>query len=370
MGNAQIKVIHIDTGKVWRGGQQQAVYLFECMLRRGFKTWMICQPGSAMEEYCGKKALPYHSINFAHELDFISGIDTARIARMYGADILQLHSGHSVSWGLWAKLFNPKLKLVATRRVDFSIRKNLIASLKYKTSLINRIVCISKKIYDIMILDGINPAKLTIINSGIDLTKFDNHKITTNFRAKWGIPENSVLVGTIAAFAGHKDYPNLLDAAAKILNKNKDVRFMFVGEGELLNNMKEYARELKVDEKVIFTGFQNNVGDCLKAFDIFVLASKKEGLGTSVLDAMASGLPVVATKAGGIPEMIEHTKNGLLVPVHNSDALAQALIELIDDSSLRESLAYNAKKAVSNYDINHTIERYIDLYKELSKYDI
>lgn len=370
MGHAQIKVIHIDTGKNWRGGQQQAIYLFEGMLRRGFETWMICQPGSAIEEYCKKNSLPFHSINFAHELDFISGMYTARLAKMYGANILQLHSGHSVSWGLCAKLFNPKLKLVATRRVDFSVRKNLIAPLKYKTKLINRIVCISNKIYDIMILDGILPGKLSIINSGIDLTKFDNYKMTSDFRAKWGIPENSILIGTIAAFAGHKDYHNLLDAAAKILNKNHDVRFMLVGEGELLTKMKEYARDIKVYDKVVFTGFQNNVGEFLKAFDIFVLASKKEGLGTSVLDAMAAGLPVVATEAGGIPEIIQHKINGLLVPVHDSNALSEALTELINDSASRDSLAINAKNAVKKYDINLTIERYIDLYKELSKNDI
>jgi len=366
MGNEQVKVIHIDTEKTWRGGQQQAVYLFEGMLQRGFETLMLCPSGSAMEKYCQDKTLPYQPLNFAHELDYLSGKDTAKIASSFRAQILHLHSGHSVSCGLWAKLFNRKLKLVATRRVDFSIRKNPFSSLKYNTKLLDHIVCISDKIRQVLIRDGISEKKLTVIRSGVDTHRFDSIEIPQDFRQRWGIPVDAILVGTVAAFAGHKDYPNFLDAASLICKQRQDVWFMAVGEGELLEAMKRYARELNILERVILTGFQSQVGEFLKSFDIFVLASKKEGLGTSVLDAMSVGLPIIATRAGGIPEMIRHNENGMLVPIQDSESLAKAILELADNPQKRIKLAECAKSGVQEFDINQTIDQYIDLYKKLA----
>lgn len=366
MGKEQIKVIHIDTEKTWRGGQQQAVYLFEGMLSRGYDTLMLCPPDSAMHTYCRDKNLPFQLLHFAHELDYTSGKAAAKIANTFRAQILHLHSGHSVSCGLWAKLFNRNLKLVATRRVDFSIKKNPFSALKYNTRLLDHIVCISEEIRQVLFRDGVSQNKLSVIHSGIDIHRFDGIAVHIDFRLRWGIPENVTLVGTVAAFAGHKDYPNFLKAVTKVRKVRQDVWFMAVGEGELMDPMKQFARELNISDRIIFTGFQGNVGEFLKAFDIFVLASKKEGLGTSVLDAMSVGLPIVATRAGGIPEMIKDNENGLLVNTGDSDALAQAVLHLSDNPQTAKTLGENALETVQAFDINQTVDAYIDLYERLT----
>jgi len=366
MGNEPIKVIHIDTEKTWRGGQQQAVYLFEGMLQRGFDTLMLCPSGSAMQNYCQKKNLPFQLFDFAHELDYRSGKAAAKIADSYSASILQLHSGHSVSCGLWAKLFNRKLKLVATRRVDFSIKKNPFSVLKYNTKLLDHIVCISEEIRQVLHRDGVPDNKLSVIHSGIDTHRFDHIEVPLDFRQKWGIPVQTKLVGTVAALAGHKDYPNLLETASKICQARQDIWLMAVGEGELMEPMKQLAKELNIADRFIFTGFQSQVGEFLKAFDIFILASKKEGLGTSVLDAMSVGLPIVATRAGGIPEMIKDGENGLLVNTGDSDALAQAVLYLIDNPQTAAALGKKALQSVKAFDIHKTVDAYIELYKGLT----
>ncbi len=366
MGKEQIKVLHIDTEQSWRGGQQQEVYLFEGMLKLGYDTCMVCQPDSAMEEYCQENKLPYKSISFAHEFDYKSGKALAKFANSYGASILHLHTGHSVSWGLWAKLFSHKLKLVATRRVDFSIKKNPMSVLKYNTKLLDSLICISETIKQVLIQDGIPAGKLKVIHSGIDINRFTQTIVPVDFRQAWGIPQDAILVGTIAAFVGHKDYPNFIKAASIVISQYPNVWFMAVSEGELFEEMKLYAKELNVYDKIIFTGFQQDVGEFLKAFDIFVLASKKEGLGTSVLDAMSVGLPIIGTQAGGIPEMINNRINGLLVPVSDSTALSNAIIELANNPELRVSLAKNALQSVKAFDINITITQNIELYREIS----
>jgi len=365
-----IRIIHIDLGNEWRGGQQQVVYLYEGMLKRGFGTILVCQPCSALEKYCIDKQLPYRTIKFAGELDFRAGRLLSKISQQYGADILQLHCGHSVSMGLWAKMFNPKLKLVATRRVDFSIRKNLFSSLKYTNKLLNKIVCISDKIKKVLLNDGISKGKLEIIHSGIDTKRFNYIRRNPNFRKVWDIPVEAVIVGTVAAFVGHKDYPNFIKTAEIVCRQRQDVYFMAVGEGELLKPMQAKVIELGIQNRIVFTGFQNDVGTFLKEFDIFVLASKLEGLGTSILDAMSLGLPVIATKAGGIPEMIDNEVNGILLPIQDANSLADSICRLADDVILRRRLGENALIKVKEFDINKTIEQYLDLYAQLSDEEI
>lgn len=365
MGKEQVKVIHLDTEKSWRGGQQQAVYLMKGMLAHGYETCMVCQPDSAMESYCIDNKLPYHTIKFSNEFDYKAGIDLARFAKSYKANILQLHTGHAVSWGLWAELFNHRLKLVATRRVDFSISKNFLSPFKYKSKNLDHIVCISENIRQIMINDGIPESKMSIIHSGVDTHRFDAVKPYEDFRVNWNIPVDAVIIGTIAAFAGHKDYPNLIKAASLVLEQRSDVCFMAVGEGELLGDMQSLVKSLNISERFIFTGFQQEVGKFLKSFDIFVLASKMEGLGTSVLDAMSVGLPIICTEAGGIPEMICNGSNGILVPVHESFLLSKAILDLINNPNYRNILGDNALTSVQEFDISNTVSKYIKLYNEL-----
>ena len=132
MGNESIRVLHIDTEKGWRGGQQQAAYLFEALHSEGYVTNLICQPDSEIHKYCIKKKLPYHPVRMHNEMDFIAGFKIARYCRKNDFDIVHLHSAHALAIGLWTKFFYSKVKLIAVRRVDFHIKKNFFSQFKYK----------------------------------------------------------------------------------------------------------------------------------------------------------------------------------------------------------------------------------------------
>lgn len=365
MGNEQISIIHIDTEKTWRGGQQQVYYLHEALLKRSIDSIMMCPQESILFQYYQKSNLPCISLEFRHELDYQAGIKIAKLAKRINATILHLHSGHSVSSGLWAKLFYHKLKLIATRRVDFSINKNPFSSLKYNTRLLDHIVCVSDNIKQVLIKDGISANKLTTIYSGIKLDNLDDNIPALEIRKQWNVPQNAILIGTIAAFTGHKDYPNLLKAAQNVIKSRDDVYFMAVGDGKLLNETKDLANQYDIADKFIFTGFQTQTLDYLKSFDFFVMASKMEGLGTSILDAMSVGLPIVTTTAGGIPEIIQDGFNGLTVPVSDSIALSDAILRLIHNPSFQTILSSQAKKSVEKFDVKKTVESYIQLYRKI-----
>ncbi len=365
MKTNSIKILHIDTGKSWRGGQQQAIYLFNALHEKGYKTAFVCKPQSPLEKFCRENNLPIYPISMKGEIDFIAGLKIALICKKRGYNILHLHSSHALAIGLWAKLFFKKLKLIAVRRVDFHIKKNWFSQYKYNTNKVDKIVCISDAIKKVLLKDKIPEKKLITIHSGINIQKFEGIEFENNFKSDLNIPEEHVIVGTIAALSSHKDYPNLLKAANIILQKFKNVTFVALGDGPQKKEIYKLTEALNIQNKFLFAGFQKEIGRYLKMFDIFVLASKKEGLGTAMLDAQSVGLPIVACKTGGIPEAVIHEKNGLLVSPGDEKQLADAITKLIEQKELRKKLGKNSLELVKNFDIKNTIQKNIELYEDI-----
>jgi glycosyltransferase involved in cell wall biosynthesis len=365
MGTTSISVLHVDSEPGWRGGQQQAAYLLSGMHRLGYEAGLVSPPGSALASYCEEQNLTHYEIPIRGELDLVAAYRVASLCRTHGYRCLHLHSAHALTIGLWAKLLLPSLLLIAVRRVDFHIAKNWLSRLKYTSSLLDRIVCISEKIQMVLREDGIPEAKLVTIPSGVDLDKYRDILPSKQFLQQFGISEDHFVVGTVAAMVGHKDYPNLLNAARIVLEQRSDVTFCAVGSGPDQKEVIELAGKLNLGSSMVFTGFRSDVGHFLRNFDLFVLASKYEGLGTSILDAQAAGLPVVACSAGGISQIITHGQNGLLVPPRDPEALAEAILDVMSNGDKRRALAENALISVRRFNIDGTIEQNIALYQQL-----
>jgi glycosyltransferase involved in cell wall biosynthesis len=363
----QNNILHLDSEFGWRGGQQQAVYLFEGLLKRDYKTKFVCQKNSKLSKYFISKKLPFLGIRMRGEIDIFAAFKIASLCKKENYTIIHAHSAHALSIGIIAKLFYPKTKIIGARRVDFHLKNNPFSRFKYRTKLVSKIVCISNGIKNVMLEDGISKNKLRVIHSGINIHKFDKIEKMPDFRKKYKIKENDIIIGTIAALVGHKDYPNLLKAAEIVLSKKNNVIFISLGDGKNEREIKNLATNLELKNKFLFLGYKSNVGEIIKNFDIFVMASKKEGLGTSILDAQSIGLPVIGTQTGGIPEAVHHNENGLLVPPRNHKELASAIIKLIDDEKLREEFSQNANESVKKFDIELTITKNIALYDEILK---
>jgi glycosyltransferase involved in cell wall biosynthesis len=149
--------------------------------------------------------------------------------------------------------------------------------------------------------------------------------------ASLGVPQHAQVIGNVAALTGHKDHATLLEAMALVRARKPDARLVICGEGELRGALEARARALGIADRVLFAGFRRDLDRLMPAFDVFCLSSHLEGLGTSLLDAMALGLPVVATAAGGIPEAVEDGATGRLVAPRDARALADALAEALGD---------------------------------------
>ena len=359
-------VLHIDTERTWRGGQQQAAWLIEGLLARGWPTALVCPRGPRCSRSAatpaGGRCTNRHARRAGHRRRRANR-PGSRAPR--GLAILHAHSSHALALGLWARLFDRRLRLVASRRVDFPVGGNFLSRLKYSTGALDRIVCISAAIRDQLVADGVPPGKLVVIPSGVDTRRFAGVRPPPGFRRSLGIPNGHLVIGTVAALADHKDYPNLLRAARLVLDRAPDTTFVAVGDGPLNAQVAALARELGLGRRFLLMGFREDVGSFLKSFDIFVLASKTEGMGTSILDAQALGLPVVACRAGGMPEIVADRETGLLVPTGDPAALAAALLEAIGDPELRAALGARARKAAAEHDIGRTVAAHEQLYREL-----
>jgi len=215
-----------------------------------------------------------------------------------------------------------------------------------------------------MIEAGISPEKLITVYSGIDLKRFSKLPTGENIREEFSIPKKTVIIGNIAALVDHKDQETLIRSIAKI-ETSVPFKVLIVGEGKLEKKLKALSKELNLDDKIIFTGYRTDILALLSLFDIFTLTSKEEGLGTSVLDAMASGLPVVATTGGGIAEMLTEGGGSYLSQVGDSGSLAKSFQTLLESESLRSGFGAFNKQAVKRFSCTETSEKTKLIYYSL-----
>lgn len=360
-----MKILHVNTSRSWRGGEQQAFLLYRGLLERGIPGSFVCLPGSVLENKLKEAGMPFHTISFRGEGDILSAWKLARLTQRGVYSILQLHTGHSLSWGLLARLFYPKVRLVFTRRVELPPGRNFISRIRYQTKLLDRIVAVSEGIKQCTVKNGINAGKVIVIQSGVDPNKFSASHGDPELRAKLGIPEDAILVGTSAAFTPEKDYTTLLRAASIACAKDNRLYFLALGEGKLLPEMKALCSELNLDKRFVFAGFQSEIGNYLKALDIFVLNSRNEGTSNALLDAMLCSLPIITTRINGNIDIIKDKVNGLLVSPGDPVETAHAILGLALDREAMSKLGNAALDSVRQYDINITVNKYLELYQSL-----
>jgi glycosyltransferase involved in cell wall biosynthesis len=206
--------------------------------------------------------------------------------------------------------------------------------------------------------------KFTVIHSGVDLSRFsvaagDISKV----RQEMNLPEDAFVVGTTGRLTAVKGHIHLLRAAAGILKQRKDIFFVLLGDGELRDDLRNYARQEAILQNVRFLGWRSDVASVLSAFDIFVFPSLNEGMGKAVVEAMAMGRPVIASDIGGIPDLVVHGENGLLVPPADSEALAQAILDLYENPDKRKRMGEAGINMASEYGVGAMVRKIDELYR-------
>jgi len=364
-------IFHLDDSKNLRGGERQLLYLSEELNKLKIINYIVAKKNSPLEKEAKKINTPLLNLPYLSDWDFISAIILAFkikkiIANSKTIPIIHSHTGKTASIALITSIFIKAITIVH-RRVDFRL-KGYLSVLKYKK--VDYIISISNAIKKILVKSGINSQKISVINSSIDFKKI---KIEDKKLAKEKISEiykiykKNIFIGSLIALVPHKDPLNLIRAAKYVVEKYRNVEFLICGEGELKEKCKDEIKRLNLGNNFHLLGYCSNNIEILNALDIFVLPSKEEGLGSVLIEAMALGLPIVATDAGGIPEIIKNRINGIIVPKENPSELGKALIELIENKDLRENLSQKAKDISKYYSSEIMAKKTIDIYEKAIK---
>lgn len=351
-----LRIVHVASGREWRGGQNQVRLLAGALARLDVPQVVVTGAGSRLASRLTESGVAVCAVGWAGALD--PRVVLAAMAESRGGQaVLHAHDAHALTLAGAAAAFTGA-PIVATRRVDFHLRR------RFCWNRAAKIVAISRAVERVLLDDGIPAGRITVVHSGIALDEV-RAVAPLGIRQTLGLPPGTPVAANAAALVGHKDQATLIAAAAAARRDLPDLHWVIAGEGELRDFLGSEIASRGLDDRVHLVGQIADARALIADADVFVMSSKEEGLGTSILDALALGIPVAATRAGGIPEMLAGGA-GLLVEVGDAAALAGAVTSLLTDAALRERIRTAGHRAVESWSDERMAESMLEVYRSVS----
>ncbi len=340
------RVTHVNLARGFRGGERQTELLIKGLAERGLAQRLVAREG-------GPLALKLHDVP-GLEIRDTRGLVSA--AWRCGGDctVVHAHEGRAVHAAHLRNLFRGTPYIV-TRRVTKRPTASPLTRRAYRRAA--RVVAISRSIA--AILCEYEPAlALEIVPDAIaHLPTFASSLARLRERYR-----DCFVIGHVGALDRRKGQSIIVEVARRLQRTYPDIRFVLVGSGRDEGRLRGQADGLR---NVAFTGFVEDVGNYLSVFDLFVFPSNVEGLGSAVLDAMDYGLPVIATRVGGLPELVRHEENGLLIEPDNADQLEFAILTLYHDPERRAAMAERAREFSQAFTPARMVDRYLEIYRKV-----
>ncbi|HOK08509.1 MAG TPA: glycosyltransferase family 4 protein [Candidatus Hydrogenedens sp.] len=355
-------VLHIDEQMTWRGGEQQACWLIQGLINKGFKIFAV---GKKDSEFIKKlntiSGVITITLPLSSEFDLYSAWKIAQIAKKEKIDIIHAHTSHAHSIAIISKLFYNKPKIVVSRRVSFPPHNNFVS--KWKYNHVDIILPVSFYVAKILKENNIPEQKICVVRSSIDLSHIQNQPYS---KSNFNIDNNTYVLFNAGALVPHKDQITLIKAFKKVLKQIPNCMLLIAGDGPLKETLQKEITANDLEGNVLLLGYRKDIPQIIKMSDVYVSSSWSEGLGTSVLEALACEKPVVATEAGGVPEMVINNKTGLLVPAQNPTLLAEAITYILKNPQKALDMAKQGKKHIEDYfTVQRMVEETISVYQKL-----
>ena len=357
-----MKILHVEGGKRLYGGAQQVLYLLEGLAARGHVNLLACPAGCAL----GEAAAPFaevHGLPMHGDADLAMAWRLVRLIRSTRPDLVHLHSriGADVMGGIAARLTGTPV--VHTRRVDNPEPPWLVA-LKYR--LHDRVVAISEGIGQVLLSEGLPAEKLRVVRSAVDWSRYQMPCERVTAAARLGIPTDALLVGVVAQLIPRKGHRFLLRVLPDLAKAHPKLRVLIFGQGPLQAELDAEIAAMGLADLVRLVGFRDDLHQLLPCLDLLVHPATMEGLGVSLLQAASAGVPILASRAGGIPEAVREGVNGILVPPGDVPALGAALGHLLADTGLRRRLGEGGRDLMQReFSIDAMVIGNLNVYREL-----
>lgn len=357
-----ITILHTESSTGW-GGQENRI-LQECIgLRQlGAKPIILCQPDSMLAKRASAEKIETRTCRMRKSYDISAIRYIFLLIAKENIDVVSTHSGRdSLLAGIAGRLSRKRPLIVRTRHLALPITSRVTYSL-----LPHMVVTVSESVRQYLIREGINNKKVIAVPTGIDVNRFDPDKVPCSLRHELGLKPDVHVVGTISILRYKKGHHILLDAIPLVLNKMPQTVFIFAGDGPQKENILNKIKKLGLGDKVLMLGMRKDIPEILKSIDIFVLPTLQEALGTSFIEAMAMEKPVIGVNVNGVSEVITNSLNGYLVQPNNPPALAEAILDLLQNRGKAKAMGIEGRKiAHENFTVGEMCKKMFELYSSM-----
>jgi glycosyltransferase involved in cell wall biosynthesis len=344
-------VVHVASGREWRGGQRQVWLLARELHSRGIAQVVVTTTGSELARRLLQSGVPVQSATWRAGLD--PRVIPPILQRLRPPALLHAHDAHALSLGAACALW-VRCPFVATRRVTFPLRRQFF----WRRAC--RIITISTAVRDALVRDGLHPSKLVLIPSAVDPAAAVSQSV--DLRTRLGLPGTGQVALAVGALTPEKDHSTLVMAAGRLVRDLPALHWVIVGEGPLQYRLQRQIAQHGLADRVHLLGGMDDPHCALAGADVFVLSSSSEGLGSSVLAAMAAGVPVVATRVGGVPDLLGSGR-GVLVEPGNPAQLADAVHRVLRDPGWGQSLVRTARSEIGRFSVGAMADQVLSVYR-------
>ena len=354
-----LRVVHVNTERGWRGGERQALWLAAELAAAGHLSVIAARPGEPLSVRSHERGLPVESCAPRFEADPAAALRLRRLLRTLDADVLHAHTAHAAGLGALATL-GLRTRLVIARRVDFPLKRNAGTRWKYRRAA--AVIAVSQAVAQVVRAGGVPSRKVHVVPDATDTARTIVPANAVVLR-ELGVAPAAPLVVQVAQLVGHKDPLNFVRALHAVRQRVPDVQGLLVGDGPLRGAVRTEIARLGLDGVIHLAGYRTDADQLLASADVVTLSSREEGMGSVLLDASLLGLPIAATDAGGIPEVVIDGQTGLLAPREDAHALGQAIARLLLDRGTARRLGDAARARVSGFSIAEMTSRTLAVYR-------
>jgi glycosyltransferase involved in cell wall biosynthesis len=357
-----MKVLHVEAGKHYYGGARQVAYIIEGLAKRGVDNVLACPIGADIATAVGNTA-DVHQIAMSGDADVGMPWRLAKLIRAVRPDIVHLHSRRGADiWGGIAARFTGT-PCVLSRRVDNPEARWQVA-LKYR--LYDQVITISEGIRHVLLQEGLAPQHVICVRSAVDAAPYLIPVDRAAFLREFDLPQSAITIGMVAQMIPRKGHRYLIDAIDALRIDHPDVRVLLFGKGPLQAGLEQEVVQRGLANIIRFAGFRNDLPQWLGGLDILAHPAEMEGLGVSLLQASAAAVPIVTSRAGGLPEAVAENISGLLTPPGDVPALTTALRRLLDDTVLRRQMGEAGRaRILADFSIDAMVDGNLAVYRKV-----
>lgn len=356
-----MKILHLDTRPDWRGGQHQILVTLRGLRERGHDAQLFTRRGSPLEQRARSEKFTVHTFSTRlARFDALLGLrERMQLERF---DVVHAHDPHALS-AAWLARAQVRSALVVSRRVAYPLSRRWPGLARYRAA--HRVVAVSQFVAESVLAAGIDASRVAVVYDGVEIPVITSAEARAAARRRWNVSEATPLLGCVGYLLPEKGQELLVRAMTTIVAEFPACKLVLAGDGPTRPHLEALVRELSLAPSVIFAGFLEDADAVYRALDLFVFPSLAEPLGSSLLAAMAHGLPAVAAASGGVPEIIEDRRNGLLVPPSDAGALARAVCSLFDDRHSAQLMSAGARETVvDRFSAERLAERTFEQYEQ------